>query len=145
MNDARNLSRRGLATVGLTFAGAPAVVQLSGLARLVNPLNKIAVRHSGARNSSGAAIAFARQGADVAINYLPGHRAGCGRGRGFDQVGSNAVALRDDPRNQGVCWRLVTDAVRALRNLCAAYRAGRKLCDRPDLQCGGRVWPALIT
>ena len=30
-------------------------------------------------------------------------------------------------------------------NLCVAYRAGRQLFDRPDLRCGGRVWPVLIT
>jgi NAD(P)-dependent dehydrogenase (short-subunit alcohol dehydrogenase family) len=64
------------------------------------------------------AIAYAREGADVAINYLPAEQSDA------DEVveliraaGRNAVAIPGDLRNERFCNRLVADAVRQLGGL----------------------------
>jgi hypothetical protein len=65
-----------------------------------------------------AAIAFAREGADVAINYLPQEESDA-----TDVValirdaGRKAVALPGDLREEAFCNRLVADAVSQLRGL----------------------------
>jgi NAD(P)-dependent dehydrogenase (short-subunit alcohol dehydrogenase family) len=65
-----------------------------------------------------AAIAFAREGADVAINYLPDEQADA------DEVvalivaaGRTAVALPGDITDADFCRRLVADAVKGLGGL----------------------------
>lgn len=65
-----------------------------------------------------AAIAFAREGADVAINYLPAEEADA---RAVVQLieaaGRKAVPLPGDLRNEEFCQKLVGDAARALGGL----------------------------
>ena len=65
-----------------------------------------------------AAIAFAREGADVAIGYLPAEEPDA---REVVQLiraaGRNAVALPGDIRDEGFCGRLVADAVSKLGGL----------------------------
>ncbi len=65
-----------------------------------------------------AAIAFAREGADVAINYLPVEEPDA---REVVQLiraaGRKAVAIPGDLRNEKFCNQLVTDAVRELGGL----------------------------
>jgi NAD(P)-dependent dehydrogenase (short-subunit alcohol dehydrogenase family) len=65
-----------------------------------------------------AAIAFAREGADVAINYLPAEEPDA---REVVQLiraaGRNAVAIPGDIRDEAFCGRLVADAVRRLGGL----------------------------
>jgi NAD(P)-dependent dehydrogenase (short-subunit alcohol dehydrogenase family) len=65
-----------------------------------------------------AAIAFAREGADVAINYFPSEQEDA------DQViawikdaGRNGVAIPGDLRNPGFCRKMVKDAVEKLGGL----------------------------
>jgi NAD(P)-dependent dehydrogenase (short-subunit alcohol dehydrogenase family) len=65
-----------------------------------------------------AAIAFAREGADVAINYLPEEEADAQEV--MDLMGEadvNAVALPGDIRDEGFCHKLVDDAARDLGGL----------------------------
>lgn len=65
-----------------------------------------------------AAIAFAREGADVAISYLPAEEPDA---REVVQLirdaGRKAVALPGDIRSEEFCGKLVADAVRALGGL----------------------------
>lgn len=65
-----------------------------------------------------AAIAYAREGADVAINYLPAEQSDA------DEVialigaaGRKAVALPGDIRDEAFCQQLVADAARELGGL----------------------------
>ena len=65
-----------------------------------------------------AAIAFAREGADVAINYLPAEEPDAREVVALiRQAGRNAVALPGDIRDEGFCKRLVADAVHQLGGL----------------------------
>jgi len=74
----------------------------------------------------GAAIAFAREGADVAINYLPVEEPDAREVIALIRAaGRNAVALPGDIRSEDFCRRLVADAVARLGGLdilvnCAA-------------------------
>jgi NAD(P)-dependent dehydrogenase (short-subunit alcohol dehydrogenase family) len=65
-----------------------------------------------------AAIAYAREGADVAINYLPAEEPDA---REVIQLiraeGRNAVAIPGDIKDDAFCRRLVQDAVRQLGGL----------------------------
>lgn len=65
-----------------------------------------------------AAIAYAREGADVAINYLPAEEADA---REVVQLiraeGRKAVALPGDIKSEPFCTRLVSEAVAALGGL----------------------------
>jgi NAD(P)-dependent dehydrogenase (short-subunit alcohol dehydrogenase family) len=65
-----------------------------------------------------AAIAYAREGADVAINYLPDEETDA---REVIQLiraeGRKAIALPGDLRNEDFCRKLVEDAVSALGGL----------------------------
>jgi hypothetical protein len=65
-----------------------------------------------------AAIAFAREGADVAINYLPAEEPDA---REVEQLirasGRKAVLLPGDIRSEAFCKQLVEDAVRQLGGL----------------------------
>ncbi|MDB5367669.1 MAG: short-chain dehydrogenase/reductase [Rhodospirillales bacterium] len=65
-----------------------------------------------------AAIAFAREGADVAINYLPVEEPDAKEVVELIRAaGRKAVALPGDIRDQAFCRKLVDDAVRELGGL----------------------------
>lgn len=65
-----------------------------------------------------AAIAYAREGADVAINYLPAEEEDAREVvQLIRQAGREAVALPGDIREEGFCQRLVAEAVRELGGL----------------------------
>jgi NAD(P)-dependent dehydrogenase (short-subunit alcohol dehydrogenase family) len=66
----------------------------------------------------GAAIAFAREGADVAIGYLPAEESDAREVIELIRAeGRLAVALPGDIRTEGFCKKLVTSAVRELGGL----------------------------
>ena len=65
-----------------------------------------------------AAIAFAREGADVAIGYLPAEQADAEEVASLiRQAGRKAVLLPGDISHEGVCQRLVADAIDQLGSL----------------------------
>lgn len=65
-----------------------------------------------------AAIAYAREGADVAINYLPDEEEDAKEVVALiEQAGRKAVALPGDLRDKDFCESLVKDAVAALGGL----------------------------
>ena len=65
-----------------------------------------------------AAIAFAREGADVAINYLPAEQADAEEvAKYIREAGRKAVLLPGDIAHEGFCQRLVNDAVEQLGGL----------------------------
>jgi NAD(P)-dependent dehydrogenase (short-subunit alcohol dehydrogenase family) len=65
-----------------------------------------------------AAIAYAREGADVAINYLPDEEADAVEViKLIKAEGRTAVALPGDLRSEDFCRKLVADAVAALGGL----------------------------
>ena len=65
-----------------------------------------------------AAIAFAREGADVAINYLPAEQADAEEvAKYIREAGRKAVLLPGDISHEGFCQRLVADAVEQLGGL----------------------------
>lgn len=65
-----------------------------------------------------AAIAYAREGADVAINYLPAEEADAKEVIDLIKAeGRKAVAIPGDLRDEAFCQRLVADAVRGLGGL----------------------------
>ena len=65
-----------------------------------------------------AAIAFAREGADVAINYLPAEEPDAREVVDLIRAaGRKAVAIPGDIRDEAFCGRLVADAVRQLGGL----------------------------
>jgi NAD(P)-dependent dehydrogenase (short-subunit alcohol dehydrogenase family) len=65
-----------------------------------------------------AAIAYAREGADVAINYLPQEEPDAREVIALIQKeGRKAVALPGDIRDEAFCQRLVADAVKGLGGL----------------------------
>jgi NAD(P)-dependent dehydrogenase (short-subunit alcohol dehydrogenase family) len=76
----------------------------------------------------GAAIAFAREGADVAINYLPAEEEDAREVVGFIRAaGRNAVAIPGDLRDEQFCEQLVDRAVQALGGLdILVCNAGRQ-------------------
>ena len=62
-----------------------------------------------------AAIAYAREGADVAINYFPTEEPDAKEVIALvKEAGHKAVALPGDLRDEGFCKKLVADAVEAL-------------------------------
>ena len=65
-----------------------------------------------------AAIAFAREGADVAINYLPAEQTDAEEVAGYIRdAGRKAILLPGDISHEGVCQRLVADAIAQLGGL----------------------------
>ena len=65
-----------------------------------------------------AAIAFAREGADVAICYLPAEQADAEEvAKYITEAGGKAVLLPGDISHEGFCQRLVADAVEQLGGL----------------------------
>ena len=75
-----------------------------------------------------AAIAYAREGADVAINYLPDEEPDAREVIALIKAeGRMAVALPGDLRDAAFCERLVADAVKALGGLdIVVNNAGRQ-------------------
>ena len=75
-----------------------------------------------------AAIAYAREGADVAINYLPAEEPDAREVVDLiRQAGRKAVAIPGDLRDEGFCRRLVDQAVRELGGLdIVVCNAGRQ-------------------
>ncbi len=66
----------------------------------------------------GAAIAFAREGADVAINYFPTEQPDADDVLGLiEKAGRKAAGLPGDLREEAFCTKLVEDAVKALGGL----------------------------
>ena len=65
-----------------------------------------------------AVIAFAREGADVAINYLPVEESDAREVVELIRAeGRKAIAIPGDIRNEDFCSRLVANAVRDLGGL----------------------------
>lgn len=65
-----------------------------------------------------AAIAFAREGADVAINYLPEEETDARDVVGLmKDEGRNAIGIPGDLRSEAFCRTLVDDAIRGLGGL----------------------------
>jgi len=65
-----------------------------------------------------AAIAFAREGADVAINYLPDEQADADEVVALiEAAGRKAVAIPGDLKEEAFCNRLVAEAAEALGGL----------------------------
>jgi NAD(P)-dependent dehydrogenase (short-subunit alcohol dehydrogenase family) len=79
----------------------------------------------------GAAIAFAREGADVAINYLPPEQPDADEvAELIKREGRKAVLIPGDLKNEAFCESLVVDANRQLGGLdilvnCAARQISR--------------------
>lgn len=75
-----------------------------------------------------AAIAFAREGADVAINYFPTAEPDAREVIGLiKQAGRNAVAIPGDLRDESFCKRLVAEAAEKLGGLdIVVCNAGRQ-------------------
>lgn len=76
-----------------------------------------------------AAIAYAREGADVAINYYPSEEPDAQAVVALIRAeGRKAVALPGDLRDEAFCTRLVADAVRQLGGLdILVSNAGRQI------------------
>ena len=75
-----------------------------------------------------AAIAFAREGADVAINYLPAEEEDAREVIALiTQAGRSGVAIPGDLREEAFCQHLVAEAVRQLGGLdIVVSNAGRQ-------------------
>ena len=75
-----------------------------------------------------AAIAFAREGADMAINYLPAEESDANEVIALiRQAGQRAVAIPGDLRQEAFCKHLVDEAVRQLGGLdIVVCNAGRQ-------------------
>jgi NAD(P)-dependent dehydrogenase (short-subunit alcohol dehydrogenase family) len=75
-----------------------------------------------------AAIAYAREGADVAINYLPAEESDAREViQLIKESGRNGVAIPGDLRDRAFCQRLVDEAVKKLGGLdIVVNNAGRQ-------------------
>jgi NAD(P)-dependent dehydrogenase (short-subunit alcohol dehydrogenase family) len=75
-----------------------------------------------------AAIAYGREGADVAINYLPAEEADAQEVIGYiQQAGRAAAAIPGDIRDAAFCQHLVAEAVKQLGGLdIVVCNAGRQ-------------------
>ncbi|WP_282636755.1 SDR family oxidoreductase [Sphingobacterium thalpophilum] len=75
-----------------------------------------------------AAIAYAREGADVAINYLPAEEPDAREVIALiKEAGRKAIAIPGDLRNEDFCTKLVEDAVQQLGGLdILVNNAGRQ-------------------
>ena len=81
-----------------------------------------------------AAIAYAREGADVAINYYPSEEPDAREViQLISAAGRNAVAIPGDLRDEAFCQRLVTEAAQKLGGLdIVVCNAGRQQ-SRPSI------------
>ncbi|MTE23238.1 SDR family oxidoreductase [Microbacterium sp. ZXX196] len=86
---------------------------------------------TGADSGIGAAvaIAFAREGADVALNYLPAEEEDAQRVRALvEQAGRRAVLLPGDLADAEFCHQVVADAVHGLGGIDALVNnAGKQI------------------
>jgi len=81
-----------------------------------------------------AAIAFAREGADVAISYLPDEEPDAREVMDLiRKEGRVAVALPGDIRDEALCQRIVADAVRQLGGLDILVNNASRQQQRPSL------------
>jgi NAD(P)-dependent dehydrogenase (short-subunit alcohol dehydrogenase family) len=110
-----------------------------GCARLPN--RKALVTGGDSGIGRAAAIAFAREGADVAINYLPSEEADAKEVIALiEKEGRKAIALPGDLKDEKFCMKLVKEAHRKLGGLdilaCVAGRqhAVEKIVDLPTKQ-----------
>jgi len=93
-----------------------------------------------------AAIAFAREGADVAINYFPSEEADAQEVMALiDQAGRKGVALPGDLRDEDFCRKLVEDAVADLGGLdILVCNAGRQQAHQSILDISSQDFDAAI-
>jgi NAD(P)-dependent dehydrogenase (short-subunit alcohol dehydrogenase family) len=81
-----------------------------------------------------AAIAYAREGADVAINYLPAEEADAKEVIALIKAaGRKAVAIPGDIRDEAFCKRLVADAVSGLGGLDILVSNAARQQTRPSI------------
>ncbi len=81
-----------------------------------------------------AAIAFAREGADVAINYLPAEEPDAQEVLAIIKAeGRKGVGIPGDIRNETFCQKLVTDAVAALGGLDIVVNNAARQQTRPSI------------
>jgi len=81
-----------------------------------------------------AAIAYAREGADVAIGYLPSEESDAREVIALIEAeGRKAVALPGDIKDEGFCRELVAKAVEALGGLDILVNNAGKQVSRPDI------------
>jgi len=81
-----------------------------------------------------AAIAYAREGADVAINYLPAEEPDAKEVVALIRAeGRKAVAIPGDLRDEGFCNRLIADAARQLGGLDILVNNAARQQTRPDI------------
>jgi NAD(P)-dependent dehydrogenase (short-subunit alcohol dehydrogenase family) len=82
-----------------------------------------------------AAIAYAREGADVAINYLPAEEPDAKEVIDLiKKEGRKAVAIPGDIRDEAFCKRLVDEAVKALGGLDILVNNAARQQQRQSLQ-----------
>ena len=80
------------------------------------------------------AIAFAREGADVAISYLPSEEPDAREVIALiKQAGRKAIALPGDIADEGFCRKLVADAVEALGGLDILVNNAAAQATQPSL------------
>ena len=81
-----------------------------------------------------AAIAYAREGADVAINYLPAEEDDAREVIALIRAeGRKAVAIPGDIKDEGFCKKLVADAVQALGGLDILVSNAARQQTRPSI------------
>lgn len=81
-----------------------------------------------------AAIAYAREGADVALNYLPEEQADAGEvAELIRAAGRNAVLLPGDIAEETFCEQLVADAVAGLGGLDIVANVAGKQQNQPSI------------
>ena len=81
-----------------------------------------------------AAIAFAREGADVAINYLPAEEPDAREVAALiRQAGRKAVTIPGDIRNEAFCRRLVEQAVAGLGGLDILVNNAARQVSQPNI------------
>ncbi|KQN91728.1 NAD(P)-dependent oxidoreductase [Sphingomonas sp. Leaf67] len=81
-----------------------------------------------------AAIAYAREGADVAINYLPAEEPDAREVVALIRAaGRKAVAIPGDLRNEGFCRQLVQQAAAQLGGLDILVNNAARQQTRPDI------------
>jgi NAD(P)-dependent dehydrogenase (short-subunit alcohol dehydrogenase family) len=75
-----------------------------------------------------AAIAYAREGADVAINYYPSEEPDAQEVIGLiEEAGRKGIPIPGDLRDEAFCQRLVNDAVQGLEGIdIIVCNAGRQ-------------------
>ncbi len=103
-----------------------------GLGRLTGRKALITGADSGIGRA--VAIAFAREGADVAINYLPEEEADAKEVIGYiEAAGRKAVALPGDIMDEAFCQQLVQDAAAQLGGLDILVNNAGKQTSQPAI------------